>query len=40
MYRRPCRYRALMRDIGIAPATPIKEGVRGFAAWYREHYRI
>jgi UDP-glucuronate 4-epimerase len=30
----------LMRDTGFAPATPIEEGVRGFVAWYREHYRI
>ena len=30
----------LMRDTGFAPATPIEEGIRGFVAWYREHYRI
>jgi UDP-glucuronate 4-epimerase len=30
----------LMRDTGFAPSTPIEEGVRGFVAWYREHYRI
>jgi UDP-glucuronate 4-epimerase len=29
----------LMRDTGFAPSTPIEEGVRGFVAWYREHYR-
>jgi len=29
----------LMRDTGFAPATPIEEGVRGFVAWYRKHYR-
>lgn len=30
----------LIRDTGFAPATPIEQGVRGFVAWYREHYRI
>ena len=30
----------LMRDAGFAPSTPIEEGIRGFVAWYREHYRI
>jgi len=30
----------LMRDTGFAPATPIEDGIRGFVAWYREHYRI
>ena len=30
----------LMRDTGFAPATSIEEGIRGFIAWYREHYRI
>jgi UDP-glucuronate 4-epimerase len=30
----------LMRDTGFAPATPIEEGICGFVAWYREHYRI
>jgi UDP-glucuronate 4-epimerase len=30
----------LMRDAGFAPATPIEEGIRGFVAWYRDHYRI
>src|ERR1700751_3406339 len=30
----------LMRDTGFAPATPIEQGIRGFVAWYREHYRI
>jgi UDP-glucuronate 4-epimerase len=25
----------LMRDVGFRPATPIEEGVRRFAAWYR-----
>jgi UDP-glucuronate 4-epimerase len=30
----------LMRDTGFAPSTPIEEGIRGFVAWYHEHYRI
>jgi UDP-glucuronate 4-epimerase len=30
----------LMRDTGFACATPIEEGLRGFVAWYREHYGI
>jgi UDP-glucuronate 4-epimerase len=28
----------LMRDVGFRPATPIEEGVRHFAAWYREFH--
>jgi UDP-glucuronate 4-epimerase len=27
----------LVRDFGFRPATPIEEGVRRFAAWFREH---
>ena len=30
----------LTRDAGFAPSTPIEEGIRGFVAWYCEHYRI
>jgi len=26
----------LMRDVGFCPATPIDDGVRRFAAWFRE----
>jgi UDP-glucuronate 4-epimerase len=29
----------LMRDVGFRAATPIEEGVRNFAAWYREYHR-
>ncbi len=29
----------LMRDIGFQPTTSIEEGVRRFAAWFREFYR-
>ena len=29
----------LMRDVGFRPATPIEDGVRNFAAWYREYHR-
>jgi UDP-glucuronate 4-epimerase len=30
----------LMRDVGFRPATPIREGLRHFVAWYRGFYRI
>jgi len=30
----------LIRDTGITPAISIEEGIRGFVAWYREHYRM
>jgi UDP-glucuronate 4-epimerase len=29
----------LMRDVGFRPSTPIEDGVRKFAAWYREYHR-
>jgi UDP-glucuronate 4-epimerase len=29
----------LMRDVGFAPATPIKEGIARFVKWYREFYK-
>ena len=29
----------LMRDVGFRPATPIEEGVRRFAAWFRKFYK-
>jgi len=29
----------LMRDVGFRPATPIQEGLRRFAEWYREFYQ-
>ena len=28
----------LIRDVGFRPATPIEEGVRRFASWYREFH--
>lgn len=28
----------LRRDVGFAPATPLREGVARFVAWYREHH--
>jgi len=31
---------ALMDDVGFRPDTPLKEGVRRFVGWYREHYHI
>jgi UDP-glucuronate 4-epimerase len=30
----------LMRDVGFSPETPIEEGIRGFVAWYRDHYGV
>jgi UDP-glucuronate 4-epimerase len=29
---------ALQRDVGFAPSTPIEEGLRRFADWYRGYY--
>jgi UDP-glucuronate 4-epimerase len=31
---------ALERDTGYRPATPLNEGIKHFAAWYREFYGI
>jgi len=30
----------LTREIGFRPSTPIEEGVRRFAAWYRQYHRV
>jgi UDP-glucuronate 4-epimerase len=30
----------LMRDTGFRPATPVREGVRRFVAWYRGYYGV
>jgi UDP-glucuronate 4-epimerase len=30
---------ALERAVGYRPATPVKDGVARFVAWYRQHYR-
>ena len=30
----------LMRDVGFRPATPIEEGIKRFAAWFRTYRRI
>jgi len=30
----------LMRDVGFRPDTSIEDGIRGFVAWYREHYKV
>jgi UDP-glucuronate 4-epimerase len=30
----------LMRDVGFRPDTCIEDGIRGFVAWYRGHYRV
>jgi len=29
----------LMRDVGFRPSTPIEDGIRNFAAWYRDYHR-
>jgi len=29
----------LMRDVGFRPSTPIEDGIRNFAAWYREFHQ-
>jgi UDP-glucuronate 4-epimerase len=29
----------LMRDVGFRPSTPIEQGLRNFAAWYRDYHR-
>lgn len=31
---------ALQEDFGFKPDTPLREGLRRFAAWYREFYRM
>jgi UDP-glucuronate 4-epimerase len=30
----------LVRDVGFAPQTSIEDGIRAFAAWYRDHYGL
>jgi UDP-glucuronate 4-epimerase len=30
----------LMRDAGFRPQTSIEDGIRGFVAWYRDHYKV
>jgi UDP-glucuronate 4-epimerase len=30
----------LMRDVGFAPRTSIEDGIAGFVAWYRGHYKV
>ena len=31
---------ALERDTGFKPATPLRDGLRNFAEWYKEFYRV
>ena len=31
---------ALSEDFGFKPSTPLREGLRSFAKWYKEYYRI
>ncbi len=30
----------LVRDVGYRPATPLKDGIERFVAWYRDYYRV
>ena len=30
----------LERDFGFKPSTPLREGLRNFARWYREFYQV
>ena len=30
----------LMRDFGFKPVTPLREGIRRFAVWYKEYYGV
>jgi UDP-glucuronate 4-epimerase len=30
----------LARDVGFVPQTSIEDGIRGFVAWYRDHYSL
>jgi UDP-glucuronate 4-epimerase len=30
----------LMREVGFKPATPIKDGIENFIAWYRAYHRL
>ena len=30
----------LMRDFGFRPSTPLREGIRRFAVWYKEYYGV
>ena len=30
---------ALERDFGFKPSTPLREGLRAFAEWYKEFYK-
>ena len=30
----------VMRDVGFRPDTSIEDGIRGFVAWYRDHYKV
>jgi UDP-glucuronate 4-epimerase len=30
----------LMRDVGFRPDTSMEDGISGFVAWYRDHYKV
>ena len=31
---------ALKQAVGFTPATPLKEGIARFVAWYRDYYGV
>lgn len=31
---------ALQEDLGFKPSTPLRDGLRAFAKWYKEYYRV
>lgn len=31
---------ALQRDLDYKPATPLEDGLRAFAKWYKRYYNI
>ncbi|MBR4529754.1 MAG: NAD-dependent epimerase/dehydratase family protein [Lachnospiraceae bacterium] len=39
VYRTCADVTALMRDTGFRPDTPLEDGLRSFADWYRSYYR-
>jgi UDP-glucuronate 4-epimerase len=30
----------LARDIGFRPSTPIEDGIKRFAGWYRDYHKL
>ncbi|WP_204628040.1 hypothetical protein [Enorma massiliensis] len=31
---------ALERDLGYRPQTPLEDGLRAFAKWYKDYFRL